>query len=454
MKKRLFSLALALMLLTLAATPALAQNTGGLDLSGLESLALVGSGIPGISDWNPADPAGEMTETSPGIYTKVVAIQKNTPVSLKFAGNDQWTEEFTLGFSNIGSSQALGTPLELSNNANSGDLAFSFDLDCNLKFTVDLTGAVPTMVMEFTDEKPSYTVPEPVLHPTTVYVRVPEDWTDVRVWVWDDTGENPDEQGPWPGIFTMTQTTDGWYTADVPGEATNLLISANSGSMQTADIPLKADHDIWINAFYNPTDPIYTYYKIPIDCHHSHHNSQGFCIFCLEQVGHRYNSTFTCVCGAHATKLTNVYFKKSDAFSKVLILWSNSTETPNFPDGGIQMQRDENGIYFAQVPADTGYIFFSNGDGILRTLSFRHNSYSGYVYDDATGKWIAYDKAVTPTPPSTPPTPPTEPVNEPEEDDRRAHRADTGETIWLMVGIAVLLGAGITVLALPVKSKE
>ena len=34
----------------------------------VESLAVVGTGIPGVGEWKPGDPAGDMTEVSEGIW--------------------------------------------------------------------------------------------------------------------------------------------------------------------------------------------------------------------------------------------------------------------------------------------------------------------------------------------------------------------------------------------------
>ena len=443
MKNRLVSLFLVLALLSFTSIPALAQAGGGMDLSGLESLAIVGSGIPGIGDWDPADPAGDMTEVSPGIYTKVLAIQKDTQVTLKFAGNDQWTEEYNLGFVDLGSF-SMGSTLMLSNTDTIGVLGFSINMDCHIKFTVDLTGSTPTLVMDFTDEPADNSIPEPPeTSPITVYAMVPDEWTDVRIWAWD-AQLNIFDQTAWPGDLVMTKLDSGWYCAQVPAEAVGVVISAYGGSVNTSDVPLKANHDIWINARYDPTSPVYTYNEVPHGCSHVSHDQQGFCLKCLEKVEHRYNNTYTCDCGLETAEVVEIFFKKTDEFSNVYLQWGNAPADLGPPDSGTVMLPDENGIYYAQVPKEADYISVSNGSDIQHTIYFVAKAHAHMVYDYGEGIWITYEQAVNPA----------IPVPEPQEEDDREPRQDISETVAMMVGIALLLAAGITAMVIPLKPKK
>ena len=58
----------------------------------VESLAVVGTGIPGVAEWKPADAAGDMTEVSEGIWEKVIECPAGTSMKFKVAGNDKWDD--------------------------------------------------------------------------------------------------------------------------------------------------------------------------------------------------------------------------------------------------------------------------------------------------------------------------------------------------------------------------
>ena len=130
---------------------------GTVNLSGLNSLALVGTGIPGVSEWTPGDPAGDMTKNSNGIYTKVIAVTAGTTMQFKIAGNDAWDDAYNFGGSEAGINVALGTKVNLTNGGGSADLTLTAAKDGNLKFTVDLNEM--TVLVEETDEEASVTPP-------------------------------------------------------------------------------------------------------------------------------------------------------------------------------------------------------------------------------------------------------------------------------------------------------
>lgn len=246
-------------------------NSGtGVDLSGLNSLALVGSGIPGVGEWDVAAAAGDMTKASNGVYTKVIAVTAGTTMMFKIAGNDAWDDAYNFGGAEDGVTVTLGKKVDLTNGGGSKDLSLSATKDCNLKFTVDLTGATPTLLVEETDEEASTTpggsTSTPVDGPTvTVYAKVPASWSDVRVWCWNDSSLNPGNQGDWPGSFTMTKGDDGWYSVEIPQGYPNLLINANGGAAQTADITgAVGTTPVYIDALTDPAAPTVHNEKVEI----------------------------------------------------------------------------------------------------------------------------------------------------------------------------------------------
>lgn len=242
----------------------------GINLSGLNSLALVGSGIPGVGEWDVGAAAGDMTKVSDGVYTKVIAVTAGTSMMFKIAGNDSWDDAYNFGGIEDGVVVGLGTKIDLANGGGSKDLSLTATKDCNLKFTVNLTGDVATLLVEETDEEASTTpggsTTTPVDGPmVTVYAKVPSTWSDVRVWCWNASTQNPGNQGDWPGSFTMTKDEDGWYYVEIPQGYPNLLINGNGGSVQTADITgAVSDQTIYIDAVTDPTAPTVHNEKIDI----------------------------------------------------------------------------------------------------------------------------------------------------------------------------------------------
>ena len=60
----------------------------------------------------------------------------------------------------------------------------------------------------------------------------------------------------------MTKGADGWYSIEIPVGYTNVLINANGGGNQTPDITGLSGQDVWINAYTDPTAPVFAYEKI------------------------------------------------------------------------------------------------------------------------------------------------------------------------------------------------
>ncbi len=93
------------------------------------------------------------------------------------------------------------------------------------------------------DEKPAE---KPVEKTTfTVHAKVPADWKDVTLGAWNDKG---DLMGEWFGK-PMTKGADGWYTIEVPLNATGMIITADNGAGETTqDIKNFEAKEMWITA--------------------------------------------------------------------------------------------------------------------------------------------------------------------------------------------------------------
>ena len=141
--KKLFAIALALMLCVSALSIAAFAAPDGVD-----SLAVVGAGIPGVPEWTPEAPEGDMTEVENNIYVKELDVTAGTTMKLKIAGNDKWDDSCNFGSATL----VLGEVAELTCSGGSSDMPITFDRDMKIKITVDLNafaeGGAATILVE------------------------------------------------------------------------------------------------------------------------------------------------------------------------------------------------------------------------------------------------------------------------------------------------------------------
>ena len=135
----------------------------------LKSLALVGSGLPGIGEWVVEDAAGDMTKVSDTVWTKDLAVTNGATMTFKVAGNDAWDSGYNFGGAEDPTAVTVGTALPMTGGNESKNLTLTATKDCTLKFTVTLAedgsasllveeteGAAPT---EPTETEPTETQP-------------------------------------------------------------------------------------------------------------------------------------------------------------------------------------------------------------------------------------------------------------------------------------------------------
>jgi hypothetical protein len=104
----------------------------------LKSLALVGSGLPGIGEWVVEDAAGDMTKVSDTVYTKELAVTSGSTLTFKVAGNDAWDSGYNFGGSEDPTAVTVGTAMDMTSGNESKNLTLTASKDCTLKFTVTL----------------------------------------------------------------------------------------------------------------------------------------------------------------------------------------------------------------------------------------------------------------------------------------------------------------------------
>lgn len=252
--KRISAILLALVLMcSIMAIPAFAAYDN------VESLAIVGLGIPGAGDWNPADPAGDMTEVSDGIYEKVVTLTAGTEMKFKVAGNDAWDDTCNFGSANI----VLGQVAELECGGGSGDMTFKADSDITIKITVNLTSDVATILVENSDgstpaPKPPVDTPTDTPSDTpdgemvTIHAYVPEG-VSPKFWAWEFASQKNAFE-TWPG---NPMSKDGkWWTIQVPTWCDGMIVN-DGGDKKTADLKVEAGKEAWIVVQYDWTADVH-----------------------------------------------------------------------------------------------------------------------------------------------------------------------------------------------------
>jgi hypothetical protein len=72
----------------------------------------------------------------------------------------------------------------------------------------------------------------------TIYAQAPEDWEGVSLWAWS-APDGTNAFDAWPGE-AMAESADGWYSCEVPAWVNSVIINANEGTVQTADISIES----------------------------------------------------------------------------------------------------------------------------------------------------------------------------------------------------------------------
>ena len=230
--KRLLSIALcALLLLSLLPLGFLGRQALA-SPDGLHRLSLVGSGFPGIEEWNPAAPEGEMTEVSNNVYEKLMTFPEDTTICFKVVGNGCWDDNWNFGSVGL----VPGELTEMECGGSSQDMVLSVAGGSRVKFTVDLNGLSighkATILVK---------VQGPVDGFKTVYAKA--DWSQCYVYCWNADGSAL--AGNWPGT-QMFLNEDGLWEGKVTAKASNLLFNNGEGGEgnQTTDLTMPHGNEI------------------------------------------------------------------------------------------------------------------------------------------------------------------------------------------------------------------
>ena len=175
-----------------------------------DSLALVGSGFPGIAEWDPADPAGHMQEVSQGIYVKTLEIPAACEIEFKIVGNDTWDGLWVFG----GGAIQLGEWSRLERGSGAENLHLTVEESCTLSFTIDLNGLRDGDYAYLLVETDTPPVPQ-----RRLIVYAPDFWPGVYAYTWD-----PESFGSWPGSPLRSHII--YWEMSIPSTLVNLVLSS------------------------------------------------------------------------------------------------------------------------------------------------------------------------------------------------------------------------------------
>ena len=172
---------------------------------------------------------------------------------------------------------------------------------------------------------------------------------------------------------TANTMKDGTYTDQITGNTFKVSggkITGNIGSTGIAVV-------------YN-ADP----------CDHTSHDIDGFCTDCQANVGHSYDASGKCACGAIKIGSRTIYFTNSGNWSTVnFYSWYTPADIISSAWPGDAMTKVEGKIYSCTVPSDAPNIIFNNGSAQTDDLVVPSVASGKNMYDFATGTWSTYKTA-------------------------------------------------------------
>ena len=243
-------------------------------------------------------------------------------------------------------------------------------------------------------------LPEPPLTGTySVYALVPEDWIDVRVWCWNEIGATPSDS-LWPGNISMAPTSNGLLYAEVPLGFQGLLLNANTGSVQSADIPfIPLGKSVLLDLRQDPQEPVIRYIPTePDSCDHYLHSLDGACLICAVEIGHRFNTLGICSCGATIPQDSFTLYAKVPADWDPVQVWAIDQDgmplsATSWP-GDLYLTVADYGWYSITLPKSASRIMLIGDSGAVHTQELSINP-EGNVYINAefdyTNPVISYD---------------------------------------------------------------
>lgn len=202
-----------------------------------------------------------------------------------------------------------------------------------------------------------------------ICVNVPGDWNAPCIWAWDEAGNNA--FAAWPGEeCEALPDNDGWYYVWIPAWANHIIINANEGSVQTAELITEGK-----NAWISVSD--------------------------ADNADISYEAQTTGDVPEYVEKFL-IHAKVDESWSKPsLWAWSAPDGTNAFAAWpGSEMKEDENGWYTAKAPVWVNSIIINANDGSVQTEDLSIDPAEIWVTVEADGSadfsYVDPDKAQIP----------------------------------------------------------
>ena len=198
-------------------------------------------------------------------------------------------------------------------------ITVSADLSAAVSFEAQTTGEAPAYAERF-----------------TVHAQVDASWMNPSIWAWEDpSGKNAFTA--WPGR-AMKANDDGWYSAMVPVWCNSVIINANDGTVQTADLKDLDPAELWITVAADGTTEVT--YEDP---------------------------------NALKAEVITVYAKVPDDWSSpCLWAWEHPSGTNAFASWpGEALTAGEDGWYAITVPGWINSVIINANEGAVQTSDLR-----------------------------------------------------------------------------------
>ena len=238
---------------------------------------------------------------------------------------------------------------------------------------------------------------------------------------------------------TANAMADGTYTDQITGNTFTVANGKISGSIG----------DTGIAVVYETTA-----------CDHAEHDVEGFCTACSANVGHTYDESNACACGAVKTAERTVYFINSGKWKNVnFYSWYDAVDIFTNAWPGNAMTKISDKVYSCTVPVDIPNIIFNDNNGTQTDdLVLPAESEGLDAFDFLTKEWIAYNEEdyveVTEPVETEPATEATEPqqVTEPiQPDDCKAPGSNAG--LWIALGAVAVMAVAVAAVMI-IKKKQ
>ena len=235
-------------------------------------------------------------------------------------------------------------------NLQTKDLNLTAGVESTVKVTVDLQNNVSATI-------------ESVVEFTKVHVTVPEDWGETYLYYWDD---NDHSDVTWPGVLLEDVDDEGYFVADIPGEASWVTVNNGDGKgKQTVNLDINAGQELWLEvaetAASTSDDGVTSYYNAEI---------------------------------IYTRETALIHAKVPAAWGETIKIyyWREGSETTPVTWPGVDMVLGEDGWYTLSIPGDITRVIINDGSSQTVNIAVNAGAEAWITVNDlkdSTGKHTA-----------------------------------------------------------------